>query len=182
MRGARGGGRRYKRSNTCQKKKTLCRQGIGGDLRKSEKGLGQYRVQQGRGAQGLPHRRPPATAANTAAWGPAAYRSRKQPGAVRKVGLCGATAETISARNFLRMIAAGAAAHSDHGRALRATFLSAAKGEIPGYGIKDEQKLLAVALDFGIADRGAGHESHRHRGRARRPWPCSASRRARSST
>src|SRR3989339_2193160 len=31
-------------------------------------------------------------------------------------GLCGATANTICARNFVRMIAAGAAAHSDHGR------------------------------------------------------------------
>jgi carbon-monoxide dehydrogenase catalytic subunit len=31
-------------------------------------------------------------------------------------GLCGATANTIAARNFIRMIAGGAAAHSDHGR------------------------------------------------------------------
>ena len=30
-------------------------------------------------------------------------------------GLCGATANTIAARNFVRMIAGGAAAHSDHG-------------------------------------------------------------------
>jgi carbon-monoxide dehydrogenase catalytic subunit len=31
-------------------------------------------------------------------------------------GVCGADADTIVARNLARMIAAGAAAHSDHGR------------------------------------------------------------------
>jgi len=71
-------------------------------------------------------------------------------GGSRKVGLCGATAETISARNFVRMIAAGAAAHSDHGRGVAHTFLEAARGRIGGYGVKDEQKLLALALDMGI--------------------------------
>jgi carbon-monoxide dehydrogenase catalytic subunit len=65
-------------------------------------------------------------------------------------GVCGATAETIAARNFCRMIAAGAAAHSDHGRAVAETFTLAAKGEIPGYGIKDVQKLYAVAMDYGV--------------------------------
>jgi carbon-monoxide dehydrogenase catalytic subunit len=65
-------------------------------------------------------------------------------------GICGATAETISARNFIRMIAGGAAAHSDHGRGVAEVFLMAAKGKIPGYGIKDEQKLYALAMDFGI--------------------------------
>jgi len=68
----------------------------------------------------------------------------------KRKGICGATAETISARNFIRMIAGGAAAHSDHGRGVAETFLAAAKGEAPGYGIKDEQKLLQVAMDFGI--------------------------------
>ncbi len=38
-------------------------------------------------------------------------------------GLCGATANTICARNFIRMIAGGAAAHSDHGRNVAITFL-----------------------------------------------------------
>jgi carbon-monoxide dehydrogenase catalytic subunit len=65
-------------------------------------------------------------------------------------GVCGATAETIAARNFVRMIAGGTSAHSDHGRGVAETFLMAAKGEAPGYGIKDEQKLLQVALDLGI--------------------------------
>ena len=65
-------------------------------------------------------------------------------------GVCGATAETVAARNFIRMIAGGAAAHSDHGRAVAEAFLAAAKGELPGYEIKDVQKLFQVALDFGI--------------------------------
>ena len=67
-----------------------------------------------------------------------------------KVGLCGATAETIAARNFARMVAAGSAAHSDHARGVAEVFLAAAKGEIPGYGVKDEQKLLQLAMDFGL--------------------------------
>jgi carbon-monoxide dehydrogenase catalytic subunit len=31
-----------------------------------------------------------------------------------KVGVCGATIDTIMARNFARMVASGAAAHTDH--------------------------------------------------------------------
>jgi carbon-monoxide dehydrogenase catalytic subunit len=68
----------------------------------------------------------------------------------KRRGICGATAETIAARNFIRMIAGGAAAHSDHGRGVAELFLAVAKGEAPGYEIKDEQKLLQVALDWGI--------------------------------
>ncbi len=83
--------------------------------------------------------------------GPCRVPETKQKDAIRKVGLCGATAETISARNFSRMIAAGTAAHSDHGRGVAQVFLAVARGEIPGYNIRDEQKLLALALDFGIS-------------------------------
>jgi len=72
----------------------------------------------------------------------------------KRRGICGATAETISARNFIRMIAGGAASHSDHGRGVAETFLAAARGEAPGYGIKDEQKLLQIAMDFGIEIEG----------------------------
>ena len=68
----------------------------------------------------------------------------------KRKGVCGATAETIAARNFVRMIAAGTAAHGDHGREVTKIFLAVAKGEAPGYEIKDEQKLLQLALDFGI--------------------------------
>ncbi len=68
----------------------------------------------------------------------------------KRRGVCGATAETIAARNFIRMVAGGAAAHSDHGRGVAELFLAVAKGEAPGYEIKDEQKLLQVALDLGV--------------------------------
>jgi len=71
-------------------------------------------------------------------------------GQPESVGVCGANADTIAARNFIRMIAGGAAAHSDHGRAVAELLVSVAKKEAPGYTIKDEQKLLQVALDFGI--------------------------------
>jgi carbon-monoxide dehydrogenase catalytic subunit len=65
-------------------------------------------------------------------------------------GVCGVTAETIAARNFVRMIAAGTAAHADHGRGVAETFLAAARGDAPGYGIKDEQKLFRLAMDLGV--------------------------------
>ncbi len=60
-------------------------------------------------------------------------------------GLCGATANTIAARNFIRMIAGGASAHSDHGRCVAEVFLSAARKETEAYKIKDTQKLLSIA-------------------------------------
>ena len=65
-------------------------------------------------------------------------------------GLCGATPETIAARNFARMVAAGAAAHSDHGRGIAETFLAAARKEAKDYQIKDTKKLLEIAPDFGV--------------------------------
>ncbi len=69
----------------------------------------------------------------------------------KRVGVCGATPETIAARNFVRKIAAGTASHGDHGRRVTEAFLAIAKGEAPGYQIKDEQKLLQLALDLGIS-------------------------------
>jgi len=68
----------------------------------------------------------------------------------KRRGICGATAETIGARNFIRMIAGGAAAHSDHGRATAELFIAVAEGKAPGYEIKDEQKLLALAMELGV--------------------------------
>jgi len=66
-------------------------------------------------------------------------------------GLCGATANTIAARNFIRMIAGGAAAHSDHGRSVAEVFLAVARKETDDYQIKDFDKLLAVAGHLGVA-------------------------------
>jgi len=65
-------------------------------------------------------------------------------------GLCGATAQTIAARNFARMVAGGAAAHSDHGRGVAETFLAAARKETEDYHIKDTKKLLEIAPDYGV--------------------------------
>jgi len=65
-------------------------------------------------------------------------------------GVCGATADTISARNFIRMIAGGASAHSDHGRNVAETLLKVATSDKSDYAIKDEQKAIKVAMDLGI--------------------------------
>jgi len=88
----------------------------------------------------------------TCVMGPCRVPAPKKKGEenTRRVGLCGATAETISARNFARMVAAGTAAHSDHARGVTEAFLATAKGEIPGFEIKDEQKLLQLAMDLGV--------------------------------
>ena len=65
-------------------------------------------------------------------------------------GTCGANADTIVARNFARMIAAGAAAHSDHGRGVAELLLATARGEAPGYEIRDEKKLMSVAAVYSV--------------------------------
>jgi len=69
-------------------------------------------------------------------------------------GVCGADADTIIARNFIRMVAGGASAHSDHGRGVAHAFLAMARGEAPDYGIKDRTKLLALAEELGIKTEG----------------------------
>jgi carbon-monoxide dehydrogenase catalytic subunit len=71
-----------------------------------------------------------------------------------QTGVCGADADTIAARNLVRMIAAGAAAHSDHGRDVAHTVLMTARGEAEGYEIKDEVKLKALAEEYGIDTAG----------------------------
>ena len=71
-----------------------------------------------------------------------------------KAGVCGATADIIVARGLIRMIAAGAAAHSDHGRDIAHTLLLTAEGKSGGYEIKDEAKLKALATEYGIPIEG----------------------------
>ena len=65
------------------------------------------------------------------------------------VGVCGADASTVAARNFARIVAGGAAAHMDHGRGVVQAFLATAKGEAP-YEIKDPIKLRDTARRIGI--------------------------------
>lgn len=73
-------------------------------------------------------------------------------------GICGATKDTVAARNLIRMCAAGAAAHSDHGRDMTHTLVAAAKGEAPDYRVKDEVKLRQVARYLGVAEQGRSKE------------------------
>lgn len=67
-----------------------------------------------------------------------------------QTGVCGATIDTIQARNLLRMIAAGASAHSDHGRDMAFTLKAVANGETEGYVIRDVAKLRQVASYYNI--------------------------------
>jgi anaerobic carbon-monoxide dehydrogenase catalytic subunit len=67
-----------------------------------------------------------------------------------QAGVCGATADTIAARNLIRMIAGGAAAHSDHGRDIAHALLMAARNPSGDYKIKDVEKLKNVAAIYNI--------------------------------
>jgi carbon-monoxide dehydrogenase catalytic subunit len=67
-----------------------------------------------------------------------------------KVGVCGATIDTIMARNFARMVAAGSAAHTDHGMGMLDLFREVLNGHIKDYKIKSPQKLIEVAQSIGI--------------------------------
>lgn len=85
------------------------------------------------------------------AMGPCRLNSKDPYG---KVGVCGATIDTIMARNFARMVAAGAACHNDHGMAMLALFREVANGNNDDYKIKDPLKLEAVARSVGIEVEG----------------------------
>lgn len=69
-------------------------------------------------------------------------------------GVCGATLPTVTARNLVRMIAAGTAAHTDHARDMVFTLLATAEGEAKDYKITDVRKLYRVADILGIEFEG----------------------------
>jgi anaerobic carbon-monoxide dehydrogenase catalytic subunit len=69
-------------------------------------------------------------------------------------GVCGADADVIVARNLGRSIAAGASAHSDHGRDILEVFAETAEGKTTGYEIRDPVKLRALAVEYGVATDG----------------------------
>ena len=71
-----------------------------------------------------------------------------------KVGVCGATIDTIQSRNFARMVASGAAAHTDHGMSMLDLFREVVSGKIEEYSIKDTFKLEEVAREIGIEVEG----------------------------
>lgn len=77
-------------------------------------------------------------------------------------GVCGAGADTIVARNILRMIAAGAAAHSDHARDVVEVFKGVAEGRLQYYKLTDVEKLKSLAEVLGISKEGKDeHETAR---------------------
>ena len=71
-------------------------------------------------------------------------------------GACGADAATIASRHLARQVAAGASAHSDHGRDVCHALLLTAEGKAEGYEIKDGKKLrrIAAGMGFGRPCRG----------------------------
>ncbi len=74
-------------------------------------------------------------------------------------GVCGADADTIVARNFLREVVGGAAAHSDHGRHLVLRLKKVAEGQSGGYQIKDEAELRRAAKLYGLEEAGRTKEA-----------------------
>ncbi len=68
-----------------------------------------------------------------------------------KVGVCGATIDTIAARNFARMVASGGAAHTDHGMVMLDVLRDVVNGKISHFKIQDEVKLKKVAESIGIS-------------------------------
>jgi carbon-monoxide dehydrogenase catalytic subunit len=71
-----------------------------------------------------------------------------------QTGVCGATIDTIQARNLIRAIAAGGAAHSDHGRDMAFTLKAVANGTAEGYTIRDVAKLRRMAAKYDIPIEG----------------------------
>ena len=65
-------------------------------------------------------------------------------------GVCGADADIIVARNLARMVAAGASAHSDHGRDILETLHLVGEGKTDTYTISEPEKLRRLAVEYGI--------------------------------
>lgn len=69
-------------------------------------------------------------------------------------GVCGADADIIVARNLARMIAAGASAHSDHGRDILETLHLVGQGKTDTYKVTDAEKLRRIAAEYGVTTEG----------------------------
>ena len=74
-------------------------------------------------------------------------------------GVCGADADTVVARNYLREVTGGTAAHSDHARHLVLLLKNVALGHGGGYGIKDEKALRYTARLYKIEEAGRPNEA-----------------------
>ena len=67
-------------------------------------------------------------------------------------GICGADANAIAGRNYLRSITGGCAAHSDHGREICfKLYETSADGN---FKVTDTKKLLALAAEWGVETEG----------------------------
>ena len=67
-------------------------------------------------------------------------------------GICGCDVHGIVGRNYLRFTAGGAATHSDHGREIAHTLHEASPDG--NYKVKDPEKLLRLAAEFGVETEG----------------------------
>ena len=74
------------------------------------------------------------------------------------IGVCGATADTIVARNLLRETIGGAASHTEHALEMAEALLDIAEGRLTSYTIKDAGKLIAVAKSLGVPTEGRSKE------------------------
>lgn len=72
-------------------------------------------------------------------------------------GICGATADVIAARNFLRLTAGGAAAYTHHLEVVARTLRAAAQGKTT-FKIQDPDKLRAVAEALGFDNNKSTEE------------------------
>lgn len=71
-----------------------------------------------------------------------------------QLGVCGADADIIAARDLLRHIAAGAGCHNDHGREIIKAFYLTALNKAQGYAINAPDKLKVIAQEYGINIEG----------------------------
>ena len=73
-------------------------------------------------------------------------------------GIGGARDYTIGARNLIRHIAGGTAAHSSQGRHIAETLMKVTEGGLRAYAVKDLEKLTRVAKRLGIDTSGLGKQ------------------------
>ena len=67
-------------------------------------------------------------------------------------GICGCDVHGIVGRNYLRFTAGGSATHSDHGREIMHTLHKTKEGG--NYQIKDPEKLIRIAKEWGVETEG----------------------------
>ncbi len=69
-----------------------------------------------------------------------------------KAGICGASASTMIAKNFARMVAVGTSAHVEHARHLSEVLMKLGNQKLSAYKITDENKLRYLVKRLGGSD------------------------------